>query len=106
MSVGRAGPSLSPTRKMPREPMLPLQPAGKLVTLDEFLVHCNIDVADAMCQTLFKGHDVKHWSFFRGKSDEDLMPIGFTRGLATHLSNGASELEHTFVQRGFESPEV
>ncbi|KAA1090574.1 hypothetical protein PGT21_005765 [Puccinia graminis f. sp. tritici] len=80
---------------MPREPMLPLQPAGKLVTLDEFLVHCNIDVADAMCQTLFKGHDVKHWSFFRGKSDEDLMPIGFTRGLATHLSNGASDVDRS-----------
>ncbi|KAA1114628.1 hypothetical protein PGT21_016332 [Puccinia graminis f. sp. tritici] len=99
MSVGRAGPSPSPTRKIPREPMLPLQPAGKLVTLDEFLVHCNIDVADAMCQTLFKGHDVKHWSFFRGKSDEDLMRIGFTRGLATHLSNGASDYDSFMITK-------
>ncbi|EFP83413.2 uncharacterized protein PGTG_08599 [Puccinia graminis f. sp. tritici CRL 75-36-700-3] len=41
--------------------------------LNDFLVHCNIDIDDAMCQTLFKGHDVKHWSFFQGKSDEHLM---------------------------------
>jgi hypothetical protein len=106
MSVDRMGPSPSPTRKMQSHHLLPLLPAGKQLSLNDFLVHCNIDIDDAMCKILFKGHDVKHWSFFRGKSDEHLMRIGFTRGLATHLSNGASELEHTLVQREFGSPEV
>jgi hypothetical protein len=93
--------SPSPTRKTRAEPMFPLLPAGKKMTLDEFLIHCNIEVNDPMCQILIKGHDVKHWSFFRGKSDEQLMRIGFTRGLATHLSNGARELEHIMVQKDF-----
>ncbi|KAA1113025.1 hypothetical protein PGT21_018922 [Puccinia graminis f. sp. tritici] len=106
MSVRQTKPSPSPTRKICTNRMLPLLPAGKKLSLNDFLVHCNIDIDDAMCQILFKGHDVKHWSFFRGKSDEHLMRIGFTRGLATHLSNGASELEHTHVQREFGTPEI
>ncbi|KAA1096786.1 hypothetical protein PGT21_028669 [Puccinia graminis f. sp. tritici] len=96
-----SSPSQSPTRKSRSEPRLPLLPAGKHLTMDEFLQHCNIEVDDPMCQILIKGHDVKHWSFFRGKSDEQLMRIGFTRGLATHLSDGASELELTMVQQEF-----
>ncbi|KAA1082068.1 hypothetical protein PGTUg99_012242 [Puccinia graminis f. sp. tritici] len=90
--------SRSPTRKTRLDPRLPLLPAGKNLTMDDFLRHCNIDVDDPMCQILIKGHDLKHWSFFWGKSDEQLMRIGFTRGLATHLSDGASELELTMVQ--------
>jgi hypothetical protein len=69
----KSSPSRSPTQKSRNDPRLPLLPAGKNLTMDKFLQHCNIEVDDPMCQILIKGHDVKHWAFFWGKSDKQLM---------------------------------
>ncbi|KAI9603071.1 hypothetical protein H4Q26_002383 [Puccinia striiformis f. sp. tritici PST-130] len=98
MSVRRAN-SPSPTRKHPTVSAhrLPLTDTGRALGMTDFLVHCNIRADNQMCLTLISGHCIHHWSFFQGQTPDDLIRIGFPRGPATLISNGASELEATMV---------
>ncbi|KAH9462560.1 hypothetical protein Pst134EB_006448 [Puccinia striiformis f. sp. tritici] len=73
----RESPSPSPTHKRAPLPLAPLTKAGRCMTIMEFLIHCNIEEYDSLSHSLINGHCIKHWSFFRGQSAQDLMRIGF-----------------------------
>ncbi|KAI7951075.1 hypothetical protein MJO29_009749 [Puccinia striiformis f. sp. tritici] len=100
----RECPSPSPTRKQAPLPLDPLTEAGRRMTIMEFLIHCNIEEYNSMSHSLIDGHCIKHWSFFRGQSPEDLMRIGFPRGLATQIYNGVLELEVTMTYHPSDHP--
>ncbi|POW05259.1 hypothetical protein PSHT_10845 [Puccinia striiformis] len=91
-------PSPSPTRKRAPLPLPPLTKAGRRMTIAEFLIHCNIEEYDSM------SHSIKHWCFFRGQTADDLMRIGFPRGLATQIYNGVLEVEVTMTTKPSDNP--
>ncbi|KAI7958873.1 hypothetical protein MJO28_002664 [Puccinia striiformis f. sp. tritici] len=100
----RESPSPSPTHKRAPLPLAPLTKAGRRMTIMEFLIHCNIEEYDSLSHSLINGHCIKHWSFFRGQSAQDLMRIGFPRGLATQIYNGVLELELTMTYDPSDNP--
>ncbi|POW06241.1 hypothetical protein PSHT_10461 [Puccinia striiformis] len=77
----------------------PLNAAGRALTIEQFLDHCNFAKEDHIPQGLIQITQVHHWDFFyREASVADLLYLGYPFPVATQLLRGAQWLATTHVE--------
>ncbi|POW20338.1 hypothetical protein PSHT_03691 [Puccinia striiformis] len=77
----------------------PLNAAGRALTIEQFLDHCNFAKEDHIPRGLIQITQVHHWDFFyREASVADLLYLGYPFPVATQLLRGAQWLATTHVE--------
>ena len=77
----------------------PLNGAGRTLSIDDFLDHCNFAPSDPMPRALIELAHIRHWSYFREASISELQELRFPLPIARQLKSGAMSLELTHVAR-------
>ncbi|KNE96479.1 hypothetical protein PSTG_10185 [Puccinia striiformis f. sp. tritici PST-78] len=77
----------------------PLNAAGRALTIEQFLDHCNFAKEDHIPQGLIQITQVHHWDFFYCEASvADLLYLGYPFPVATQLLRGAQWLATTHVE--------
>lgn len=73
----------------------PLNDAGRHLSMDDFLDHCNFAPSDMITRGLIDLAHIRHWSYFREASLTELQRLNFPLPIARQLTRGAMDLEKT-----------
>jgi hypothetical protein len=83
----------------PVRDLLPLNQAGRDLTMEDFLDICNFDKDDQVPRVLIGITLIRHWEFFFRNTDIiQLQRMGFPYPIASQLMNGAELLGATHTQ--------
>ncbi|PLW55968.1 hypothetical protein PCANC_02977 [Puccinia coronata f. sp. avenae] len=85
------------------KPLRPLTEAGRALSIDLFLAHCNFAADNMIPGALIQLAHIRHWSYFREASLTDLQKRDhFPLPIARQLKTGAAMLERTHTAQEFD----
>ncbi|PLW21179.1 hypothetical protein PCASD_18790 [Puccinia coronata f. sp. avenae] len=85
------------------KPLRPLTKAGRALSIDSFLAHCNFAADDMIPRALIQLAHIRHWSYFCEASLTELQNRDhFPLPIARQLKTGAAMLERTHTAPEFD----
>ncbi|PLW36776.1 hypothetical protein PCASD_13256 [Puccinia coronata f. sp. avenae] len=85
------------------KPLRPLTEAGRALSIDSFLAHCNFAADNMIPRALIQLAHIRHWSYFREASLTELQKRDhFPLPIARQLNTGAAMLERTHTAQEFD----